>query len=118
MFPAENLRDWRGKNVIDPDDTKVGDLEAIYVDTATDQPSFLTVKIGFIGRSRLVFVPASGATVTPDAVRVRFPKKLVHNAPSIDTDGELSVADEPGVFAYYELDYGSSESGQRRLARR
>ena len=118
MFPAENLRDWRGKNVIDPDGTKIGDLEAIYVDTATDQPSFLTVKIGFIGRSRLAFVPASGVTVKPDAVRVRFPKKLVHDAPSIDTDGELSVADEPGVFAHYELDYGSSETGQRRLARR
>ena len=76
------------------------------------------MKIPFIGRSRLVFVPASGATVKPDAVRVRFPKKLVHNGLSIDTDGELSVTDEPGLFAYYELDYGSSETGQRRLARR
>lgn len=118
MFPAENLRDWRGKNVIDPDDSKIGDLEAIYVDTTTDEPSFLTVRVGFIGRHRLAFVPASGATVTPDAVRVRFPKKLVQDAPSIDTDGELSAAEEPGVFAHYELDYGPAAIGQRRLARR
>ena len=118
MFPAENLRDWRGKNVIDPDGTKIGDLEAVYVDVASDQPSFLTVKIGFIGRHRLVFVPAWGATVTPDAIRVRFAKKLVHDAPSIDTDGELSATEEPSVFAHYELDYGTGAIGQRRLARR
>jgi hypothetical protein len=47
----------------------------------------MTVKVGFIGRYRLAFVPLTGATVSPDAVRVRYAKKLVHNAPSIDTDG-------------------------------
>ena len=55
MFPAENLRDWRGKKVIDPASDKIGELEAVYVDTATDEPSFITVKVGFIGRHRLVF---------------------------------------------------------------
>jgi hypothetical protein len=95
MFPAENLRDWRGKKVIDPESDKIGELEAVYVDTATDEPSFITVKVGFIGRHRLVFVPLAGATVTPDAVRVRHEKKLVQDAPSIDTDGELAAADEP-----------------------
>ena len=118
MFPAENLRDWRGQNVIDPDGSKIGELEAVYVDTATDQPSFLTVKIGFIGRHRLVFVPAAGATVTPDAIRVQYVKKLVQDAPSIDTDGELGATDEPSVFAHYQLDYGPGPIGQRRLARR
>ena len=84
MFPAENLRDWRGKKVIDPESDKIGELEAVYVDTASDEPSFITVKVGFIGRHRLVFVPLAGATVTPDAVRVRHDKKLVQDAPSIE----------------------------------
>jgi hypothetical protein len=111
MFPAENLRDWRGEKVIDPDGSKIGDLEAVYVDTGTDQPSFATVKVGFVGRHRL-----DGATVTPGAVRVRYDKKLVSEAPSIDLDGELAATDEPGVFAHYNLPYPSS--GERRLARR
>ena len=42
MFPAENLRDWRGEKVIDPDGDKIGDLEAVYVDTASDQPAWMT----------------------------------------------------------------------------
>ena len=81
MFPAENLRDWRGEKVIDPDGDKIGDLEAVYVDTTTDEPAFVTVKTGMIGRHRLVFVPVGGATVTPSAVRVRYDKKLISEAP-------------------------------------
>jgi hypothetical protein len=118
MFPAENLRDWRGENVIDPDGSKIGELEAVYVDTATDEPAFASVQVGIIGRHRLVFVPLAGATVSPSAVRVRYPKKLVGDAPGIDTDGELLAADEPLVFAHYELPYQPGTAGERRLARR
>jgi hypothetical protein len=118
MFPAENLRDWRGEKVIDPEGDKIGELEAVYVDTATDEPAFVTVRVGMIGRHRLAFVPLVGATVKPDAVRVRYDKKLVGAAPSIDLDGELTAADEPGVFAHYNLRYLTGASGERRLARR
>jgi hypothetical protein len=118
MFPAENLRDWRGENVIDPDGAKIGDLEAVYFDTASDEPSFATVKVGIIGRHRLVFVPLSGATVSPSAVRVQYDKKRVGDAPGIELDGELTAADEPAVFSYYGLTYLPGSSGERRLARR
>ncbi|HWS34402.1 MAG TPA: PRC-barrel domain-containing protein [Actinoplanes sp.] len=116
MFPAENLRDWRGEHVIDPDGAKIGDLEAVYVDTVTDEPAFVTVRIGIIGRHRLIFVPLLGATVSPKAVRVRYDKKLTTGAPAIDMDGELAAADEPAVFAHYGLPYETGSS--RRLARR
>jgi hypothetical protein len=118
MFPAENLRDWRDEKVIDPAGSKIGDLEAVYVDTTTDEPAFLTVKVGMIGRHRLVFVPLDGATVSPSAVRVRYDKKQVTDAPGIDTDGELAAADEPAVFAHYNLPYQVGSTGERRLARR
>ncbi|MEV4642126.1 PRC-barrel domain-containing protein [Actinoplanes sp. NPDC049548] len=118
MFPAENLRDWRGEKVIDPAGDKIGELEAVYVDTATDEPAFATVKVGFIGRHKLAFVPLGGATVSPSAVRVRYDKKLVGEAPSIDLDGELTAADEPAVYAHYNLTYQPGASGERRLGRR
>jgi hypothetical protein len=115
-FEAENIRDWRGRNVVDAAGDKIGSLEAVYVDTGTDQPSFASVEVGMIGRHRLVFVPLDGATVAPDHVRVRCDKKLVKSAPAIDTDGELLATDEPGLFAHYGLPY--PDDGQRRLARR
>jgi hypothetical protein len=118
MFPAENLRDWRGEKVIDPTGSKIGELEAVYVDTATDEPAFATVRVGMIGRHRLSFVPLAGATVSPSAIRVRYDKKTVTDAPGIDTDGELAATDEPAVFAHYELPYQAGTAGERRLARR
>lgn len=118
MFVAENIRDWRGHRVIDADGGKIGELEAVYVDTATDEPSFATVKVGMLGRSRLVFVPLNGATVAPGHVRVQVTKSQAKGAPAIDTDGELAAEVEPDVFGHYGLDYQTGASGERRLARR
>jgi hypothetical protein len=118
MFEAENIRDWRNHDVIDPDGGKIGQLEAVYVDTSTDKPAFASVLTGFVGRHRLTFVPLAGATVAPGHVRVAYPKKQVKDAFQIDTDGELAAADEPGLFEHYGLTYQPGAGGERRLARR
>ena len=118
MFEAENIRDWRGLDVVDPENHKIGQLEAVYVDTGTDEPSFGSVRIGIIGRHRLTFVPLTGAKVAPDKVRVAYTKGQIKDAFSIDTDGELAAVDEPGLFQHYGLSYQPGASGERRLARR
>ncbi|GGO87912.1 PRC-barrel domain-containing protein [Wenjunlia tyrosinilytica] len=118
MFEAQDIRQWRGYAVVGSDGGKIGDLEAIYVDTGTDQPSFATVKTGMLTRQRLVFVPLHGATVSPGHLTVPFDKKQVKDAPSIDVDGELLAQDEAGVFEHYGLTYRAGAGGERRLARR
>jgi PRC-barrel domain len=118
MFEAENIRDWRNHDVVDPEGHKIGQLEAVYVDTGTDQPAFATVRMGMIGRHRLAFVPLQGATVAPDKLRVAYPKGQVKDAFSIDLDGELAAEDESVVFQHYGLPYQPGLSGERRLARR
>ena len=40
MFEAANIREWRRHDVVDAQGHKIGQLEAIYVDTGTDLPSF------------------------------------------------------------------------------
>ncbi|MGI8416454.1 MAG: PRC-barrel domain-containing protein [Nakamurella sp.] len=118
MFDADDIKDWLGLDVVDSEGSKVGALEAIYYDTATEQAVFATVRVGIIGRHRLAFVPLGGATVSPKHVRVKADKQLVKDAPSIDVDGDLTAADEPGVFAHYGLVYEPGASGERRLGRR
>lgn len=117
MFEADDIREWRGHNVVDDSGGKIGALEALYVDTRTDEYTFATVKIGMLTRSRLVFVPLAGAKVGPNYLKVAFAKKLVRDAPSIDTDGELMATDEPAVFRHYELPYDAGVT-ERLLARR
>lgn len=118
MFEAGDIREWRDRDVVDPGGSKIGTLEAVYVDTRTDKPSFATVTVGMPTRRRLVFVPLTGATVGPEYLRVVHARRDVRSAPSIPTDGELPAADERAVFAHYELDYETGAGGERRLARR
>jgi hypothetical protein len=118
MIEAENIRDWRNHDVVDPDGHKIGLLEGIYVDTGTDEPAFASVRIGMLGRHRLTFVPLDRATVAPGSVRVAYPRGQVKDAFSIDTDGELAATDEPALFEHYGLPYQQGASGERRLARR
>jgi len=118
MFEADNIRDWRDHDVVDPDGTKIGQLEAIYVDTGNDLPVFASVKTGMIGRHKLTFVPLAGASVAPAHVRVAYSKKQIKDAYETDTDGELAATDEPGLFEHYGLPYQAGAGGERRLARR
>ncbi|MDF2443315.1 MAG: hypothetical protein JWR01_1518 [Subtercola sp.] len=118
MFEAENLRDWIGQPVVDRAGDKVGSLESIYFDTAAGVPTFAAVHVGILGGQKLVFAPLAGAVVAPRYLKVMFPKKLIKDAPSIATDGELDAADEPAVFAHYDLTYQTGSGGERRLGRR
>ena len=118
VFEAENIRDWRQRDVVDSDNKKIGSLEAIYVDTKTDEPLFASVVEGGLGRRRLTFVPLSGAVVGPGWVKVRYAKKTVRGAPSIGTDDELLATQEPQLFDHYGLAYDTGSDGARRLARR
>jgi hypothetical protein len=118
MFEAANIREWRGQDVVDAAGHKIGELEAVYVDTATDLPSFGTVTVGMPTRHRLVFVPIDHAIVGPGYVKVPYDRKQVKDAPSIGIDGELPAGDEAAVFKHYLLAYEPGAGGERRLARR
>jgi PRC-barrel domain len=118
VFEAANIREWLGHNVVDAQGRKIGELEAVYVDTSTDLPSFGTVKVGMPTRYRLVFVPLDQATVGPGYLKVSYDKKLVKDAPSIGTDGELPAGDEEAIFKHYGLTYEPGAGGERRLGRR
>jgi hypothetical protein len=118
MFEAADIREWRGHEVVDVQGHKIGELEAVYVDTGTDLPSFGTVKVGMPTRHRLVFVPLNQATVGPGYLKVCYDKTQVKHSPSIVTDGELPAGDEEAIFRHYGLSYEPGADGARLLARR
>jgi hypothetical protein len=115
---AADIREWRGHDVVDAEGRKIGELEAVYVDTSTDQPAFATVTVGMPTRRRLVFVPLDQAIVGPGYVKVGYDRKQVKNAPSIGIDGELPAGDEEAIFRHYGLAYQAGAGGERQLGRR
>ncbi|GGT28798.1 photosystem reaction center subunit H [Streptomyces kurssanovii] len=118
MIRSADIREWRDRDVVDPKGHRIGALEAIYVDTTTDEPSMATVLTGFPSRRRLVFVPLDEAILGPGYVKVAHAKSLVKNAPAIGTDDILPAEEEEAVFRHYDLAYRPGANGERQLARR
>jgi hypothetical protein len=102
MLDVEAINEWRGQDVVDPDDQKIGRLEEIYYDRHSDAPGFACVATGMFGR-RLTFVPLEGASMSRNHVRVAYPAALVKDAPNVEPDGQLTVAEEATLFDHYGL---------------
>ncbi|MER6290418.1 PRC-barrel domain-containing protein [Streptomyces sviceus] len=118
MIHAADIREWRNCSVVDPEGHKIGVLEAVYVDTATDEPAMATVRTGLPTRHQLTFVPIDEATVGPGYVRVSYAKALVKKAPSLGLDDVLPAEQEEAIFQYYDMPYRTGAGGERQLARR
>ncbi|MCY0954774.1 PRC-barrel domain-containing protein [Streptomyces sp. H27-S2] len=118
MIQIADIREWRTRDVMDVGGHKIGTLEAIYVDTSTDEPAVATVLVGLPTRRRLVFVPLAGAIVGPGYVKVDYDRSLVKKCPAIGTDDVLPAEDEAAVFEHYGLSYKPGANGERQLARR
>jgi sporulation protein YlmC with PRC-barrel domain len=117
MIPVENITDWRGQEVVDPNGEKLGKLEEIYFDGETDEPTFGAVKSGTFSKS-LTLVPLLRASVGREYLRIDRDKGEFKKAPSFDTDVELTLDDEAATFRHYGLEYTPAGEGARRLAKR
>ncbi|WP_280875576.1 PRC-barrel domain-containing protein [Streptomyces pseudovenezuelae] len=118
MIHAADIREWRNHNVVDLKGHKIGVLESIYVDTATDESAMATVRIGLPTRQRLAFVPVDEAILGPDYVKVPYAKALVKKAPSVGMDDILPAEAEEAIFHHYDMTYRTGADGERQLARR
>lgn len=118
MIRSADIREWRNHDVVDPKQRKIGILEAIYVDTTTDEPAVATVRTGLPTRQRLVFVPLDEAVLGPGYIKVSYAKAQVRKAPSIGTDDVLPADQEEAIFEHYGMKYQPGAGGERQLARR
>jgi hypothetical protein len=103
------VANWRGQNLIDSHDEKVGKIEDIYLDAGTDVPEWALVTTGLFGLKQS-FVPIEGATEREDGIHVPFEKATVKDAPKVDPDGALSPQEENELFRHYGRDQHSSAS--------
>jgi uncharacterized protein YrrD len=115
---VENLRDWRGRNVLDGNGEKIGTLEDVYFDSESDEPRFLSVSAGRL-RHHTILVTAAGVTASPDHLTVAVTKDVAKDAPTMESDSDLSAEYEERLFRYYGLEYHVGQTpGGRRLVRR
>jgi PRC-barrel domain len=96
-----------GVTVVGDDGQKLGSVDAVYYDNATDRPEWVAVRSGLFG-TRVTLVPLRRADYDEDALRVPFNKIQLRNAPYHDPGRELSAAEEADLYRYYGIDYDTS----------
>lgn len=115
MITTEQVQALLGGNgtVIGSDGEKIGGVGQVFLDNASGEPEWVTVKTGLFGMSES-FIPLQGATVNGDEVRVAYDKDMVKDAPRVDdSDGALSENEEATLYEYYGMSYSrtGSDSG-------
>jgi uncharacterized protein (TIGR02271 family) len=112
VHDTREMLSWRGRDLVDREDGKVGKIGEILVDTETGQPEWALVNTGLFG-TKSTFVPLRDAGEAGDKVRVPFDKDQIKDAPRIEADQELSQREEAELYRHYGFEYSElrSESG-------
>jgi uncharacterized protein (TIGR02271 family) len=91
-----------GAPVHGSDGTKLGKVEAVYLDNDTEAPEWVSVKSGLFG-SHVSIVPLSRGSWDGNALTVPFDKDAIQAAPHHDPDVALSPADEDDLYRHYGM---------------
>ncbi|MFE2292467.1 PRC and DUF2382 domain-containing protein [Streptomyces sp. NPDC059452] len=102
-----------GLTVYDNEGEKVGSVGRVYVDDDTGKPDWVTVKTGLFGMKES-FVPLAGARRVGSDLHVSHSKDTVKEAPRVDADAHLSVAEEEELYRHYGLSRKTGNLGDTK----
>jgi hypothetical protein len=88
---------------------RVGRIERIYQDKATDQPEWALLAAG-VPAAEPTFVPLIRATEEDETIRTPFEKALVERAPSVPAGREISEDQEEELYRHYGVPYSRAGS--------
>lgn len=110
-------KELTGASVTGENDTKLGKVDAVYLDNETQRPEWVAVTTGMFG-SHVSLVPLAEADYRDGVLHLPYSKDQVHNAPHQDPDQQLSPEDEKQLFDHYGVGQGrtaSTRSGEDHL---
>lgn len=100
---SEHLASLTDADVIDQHGDKVGGVGQIYLDDASGQPAWASVKSGLFGL-RESFVPLATADIVNGNISVPFTKDFIKDAPRVDADNHLDDSQQATLYSYYGLE--------------
>ncbi len=108
MPDVDTVRTWHGRTLVDRYGSRIGTIDAIYLDDHTGKPEWALVNTGLFG-TKSSFVPLAHAFQSDNDVLVPYDKQLVKDAPRVDPDQHLSDTEERQLWRHYGLDYDTSD---------
>lgn len=101
------LNDVLTSTVYDRNDEKVGKVEQVYIDNASDLPTWVSVRTGFFGTSHSL-VPLANATHSKDHLNVAVSKDRIKAAPHLDSAEGIDSKQTDELLKHYGLTSATS----------
>lgn len=87
---------------------KIGHVQGLFVDKASQRPEWLIVDTGMMRLDALV--PITGLEEVKDGIQLPFATDQVRNAPAMGDSDVLTVDQEHALYSHYGIPYSSDES--------
>ena len=84
MITKEQVPQLIGRPMFDSSHHKVGDVGQVYLDTASGEPEWMSIRTGLLG-TKETFVPLRSAELQGDEVYVPFGADKIKHAPRVGT---------------------------------
>jgi hypothetical protein len=107
--PVPDYEALIGARVTNEFDEKLGTITGLFVDDASNVPSWVAVRSGLFGR-RHSLVPLAEARWEDGQLLVPYTQDDLSIAPHNDPDTPLTAAEEQTLFAHYNVGYGDLEA--------
>jgi uncharacterized protein (TIGR02271 family) len=105
----QEILETKGHPLESKDGEKIGDIHEVYVDQQTNEPEWIGVGAGLLGRKE-VLVPVEGTTFDGKTVHASYPQEKIKGAPEFDEEN-VSQDNERRLYQHYGLKYSSERSG-------
>jgi len=97
------------EDVFDSSGNKIGSVDGVWIDDATNELEFISVKTGWLlGKSHII--PAQSAQFSADSIQVPYSEDQIKDAPSYSADEEISPDEEQEIYSFYGLDRSTAPS--------
>lgn len=113
MLTTDQLRDLIGTDAYGDGGEKIGKIEQVYIDDATQAPAFAAVHTGFLGMKES-FVPIDRASFDGGHLTVPYGKDTIKDAPAVDADPQITPEQAEALYRHYGLDYEGPGTAEER----
>jgi len=100
---GKNIKDLFNATAYDKNGEKLGDVNEVFVDDQSGQPTFVEINHGLFGMNSSL-VPLRGHDFSGDDLKLGFSKDRIKDAPDFDSDKPLTPEAQSDIFKHYGLD--------------
>ena len=105
-----NVKDLLTATAYDNNGDKVGDVNEVFVDDSSGQPTFVDVNHGLFGMGNSL-VPLRGHSLDGDNLTLAYAKERIKGAPDFDADKPLTPEQQTEIYQHYGVSESSHVDG-------